>query len=337
MIHQVPANTHNRWLIFQVMGAGIFLALLILLLYTFLHESGHALVGVLLGGRINSFSVNFLDLSAHVGLDGSFTAWQHGLISAAGVSLPLLVGLALVLLAPKGGDIAWMSFKILAILVPVCSLLAWIVIPLLVLGGQTVSDDSAAFLGYTRLPPLLVSGAALLVALASLGVAWRRLGGGRHVATRFRNAAPELASLPARRTLLSLAVLGVLTLLAALGITLIFPDRVTEAPQGFRLAAEQDLSREGMTDVALYQFTLEQPSQIGFFITLQNIDGGPVKIWLSGPAGYENVFLELSDPQAKIGKASVNPPAMQLEKGSYQVRATIARSGGKAQVFIEGD
>ncbi len=337
MTSETPNTPPNRRLLFQVVGAGIFLVLLILLFYTFLHEGGHALVGLLFGGRINGFSINFFDLSAHVGLDGSFTPWQHSLISAAGVSLPLLFGLGLILLAPRGGDIAWESFKILAVLVPVSSLLAWIVIPILILAGQNVSDDSAAFVDYSHLPPLLVSGVVLPVALASVWVAFRRLGGARRMVERFRNAAAELAGLPARRTLISLATLGAVTLLVALEISLLFPDTIGRVPEGFQLVTEQDLSQGALEQATLYQFTLEQPSRVGLFVTLQNIERGPVKIWLSGPEGYENVFLELRDPQVKVGKASVNLPAMQLEQGSYQVLATLPQTRGRVKVFIKVD
>jgi hypothetical protein len=71
-------------------SAGVILLLLfVLLAYTFLHESGHMLVGLLFGARVTSFSINFT--TAHVGLDGTFAPWQNAVISAAGVSFSLIL------------------------------------------------------------------------------------------------------------------------------------------------------------------------------------------------------------------------------------------------------
>ena len=83
----------------------IFLLLLVLTLYTLVHESGHGLVGLLFGGSINAFSVNFFNLSAHIGVDGAFTPLQQALIRAAGVSLPVLLCMIFLVVSMKISNI----------------------------------------------------------------------------------------------------------------------------------------------------------------------------------------------------------------------------------------
>ena len=144
----------------------ISLLMLALLTYTFLHESGHALVGLMFGGKITSFNVNFFNLAAHVGVYGSFIPSQQGWISSAGVGLPLLVLAVLLIILPKQGATVLEWFKLIAGMATINSLLAWIVVPILTFSGQVISDDSANFLRYTQLPPLFVSFLAVLTYLA---------------------------------------------------------------------------------------------------------------------------------------------------------------------------
>src|SRR5690349_9034665 len=82
-------------------GIVLLLTLFVLVTYTFLHEGGHAVVGLLMGGTVTAFNLNFLNLSAHVGIEGDFTTFQNCVISLAGVSLPLLIWGVLVSLAPR--------------------------------------------------------------------------------------------------------------------------------------------------------------------------------------------------------------------------------------------
>jgi hypothetical protein len=137
------------------------LALLVVFLYTLLHETGHALVGLLFGGTLKSFSVSFWLLNAHVGLYGVFSDAQRSAISLAGVTLPLLIWGAFILSAPRKGNSTLEWLKVISSLGVINTLVAWIVLPLLYLVGQAPGDDVTSFLNTSHLSPLLVSGAAL--------------------------------------------------------------------------------------------------------------------------------------------------------------------------------
>ena len=59
----------------------------ILVVYTLLHEAGQAIVGMLFGQTLTALNVNFLTLSAHVGLAGELTPVQRALQGIAEVGL----------------------------------------------------------------------------------------------------------------------------------------------------------------------------------------------------------------------------------------------------------
>jgi hypothetical protein len=85
----------------------VILALFVILfdfsIYTFLHESGHALAGILFCQSITEFNVNFWSLNAHVGLvGGALTPFQLALQSAAGAGVCPLVTGALMVVSPFG-------------------------------------------------------------------------------------------------------------------------------------------------------------------------------------------------------------------------------------------
>ncbi len=48
----------------------LFVALFVFFMYTFLHEAGHALIGLLFGQSLTEFDVSFWDFSADVGMAG---------------------------------------------------------------------------------------------------------------------------------------------------------------------------------------------------------------------------------------------------------------------------
>ena len=220
----------------------LYLLLISIVLYTFLHEGGHALVGALSGANISGFSVNFWDLSAHVNLEGTFSPAQTILLNVAGVSLPLLVWSIFVLLTPKRVNPNLQIFKFTSGIIPISSLLAWAVIPILVMLGQSPADDSTNFLRNTQIFPPLVSGGALLLMAAGLGLMLRQIGGRRGLVQRMRAEMQDFWSPAARRTLLALT--GVLAAVVLASIALnggTLEKNRTTLPADYTLAGSVDL------------------------------------------------------------------------------------------------
>ena len=144
---QAPAPQLQKAALLLVM------TLCVVFIYTFLHESGHALVGVLSGAEITTFSLGLWDLNPHVSLTGALTPTQRIVNNVAGVGLPLLVWLVWMLATPRRANLALQAVKLLSALVVLNTLLAWIVIPVLFWAGRAPSDDVTQFLtnsGVTR-------------------------------------------------------------------------------------------------------------------------------------------------------------------------------------------
>jgi hypothetical protein len=324
----------SRKTTFLFAGLILFLFLLTLLLYTVAHDGGHALVGMALGGRITAFDVNFFDLGAHAGVDGSFTLAQRALIAVAGISLPILLLVLFILATPRKANTVLEWFRLCAFLGTSGSLLAWIAIPWLVQAGQTVSDDSVGFMGYTRFPAALVSGAALAVYLAVWAVFLGRLGGFRDLVARFRAIPDDLNLPPARKTFASLAALGVLVGVISLALPALLPDPLSTAPAGYQLQATADLSARGYADESVYQLALEKPANLSLFIILKDVKSAPVKVHLTGPDGYDETFLGVAAGEPfDAGHATVNPHEMSLAPGSYDLRITFQQCRGMVKVY----
>jgi hypothetical protein len=290
---------------------------------------------LLFGGKITSFSINFFDISAHAGIDGKFMLWQQALISVAGVSLPVLVCMVYLLLSAKRNDIILYYFKTIFFMVTVNTLLAWIFIPVLALMGTTVGDDSFNFLNYTHIPPLIQSGVAVLVYIFCWILFFRQMGGVNFLVTRFRTSPIDLASPQGRKTILSLAGVGVIVGASTLALTLSLPNHTFDVPTGYQQVAEIDLSKTGLTNQSIYSFTLDAPTSVNLYITLSNIQGAPVNIRLTGPAGYEKVYLNMIDPNTVIGQASVTPEAEVLEQGDYKILVSFPACLGQVKVYFQ--
>lgn len=149
-------------------------ALLALPIYIFLHEFGHMLVMLACGDKILSFSI----LSASVaGAGGTFTPVTQSLLDIAGMALPLLISLVYLLFCFRSGtnSVFFHFFSAFLILIPMFSLLAWVMVPVAFLFGyRTGADDVIHFLNHSSIHPILV----MLLSLAAFGacivLAWKK-------------------------------------------------------------------------------------------------------------------------------------------------------------------
>jgi hypothetical protein len=195
----------------------------VFLVYTFLHEIGHALVGIYHGGQLASFSINFLDASAHTGISGLFTASQRSQINLSGPAMPLLMWLVFILFAPKRANPVLELVKTISSAGVLGSLLPWILVPLVYSsGGAPPGDDVTQFLRNTGMSPLLLSGLTLGLFALGAAVFVRRSSGeaiGMDQITRWlRSEQDDPESLRAKFTLASMALIMMLLILVAVGM-----------------------------------------------------------------------------------------------------------------------
>lgn len=141
--------------------------------YILLHEGGHALAAISCGAKITEFSI----LGAYMRYEGGrFTAVTLSLFHAAGTLLPVILAVVYMLAYRSGSrSVFYRIFSFFALLMPVGSILGWVVVPVLCLLEEAPgTDDAAKFIESSGLSPWIVLGGAALLFAGCLLLAWRK-------------------------------------------------------------------------------------------------------------------------------------------------------------------
>lgn len=150
-------------------------AILSIFLYILLHEFGHVIVLWSVDADITNFSI----VSAHVNyVGGEWTNASDRWMHLNGALFPLVLAVLYMLLYRREiNNSFYRVFSGLIAIVPVASLMAWVIIPLIYMGGHAPEgDDVTKFLyNFTYdYPAYLVSIVALLVVIISIAIAlWK--------------------------------------------------------------------------------------------------------------------------------------------------------------------
>ena len=323
--------THS-WLIL----IGLFILLFVVFIYTFLHEAGHALIGSLFGETLTEFSVRFWDLSAHVNMvGGELNQRQVAIQSVAGVSLPLLVWLLFISFVPRNPGFILRMLKLLASMMVLNTLLAWIILPIFYRFGNTpASDDVTHFLQSSGVPPLVLALVAMILYILGWAYFLSRTEARRNEFLLFRMTDRETILSGARETIPILT--GILAFCIVLALLLnntaaALPDRFSP-PAGFLSIAEIDLTTRAYSFESLARFTLDEPANVGVFIAVHDINTTYFDLCVIGSNGYSSVVLHgegyRADQDGGLWEENLPP-------GIYQVMLTSDQSPGTASVFLK--
>jgi hypothetical protein len=311
-------------------GSMLLVALGVALAYTVLHEGGHALAGLTFGGRIGEIDLNFFNLGAHVNIDGNFTRQQQAVINIGGVCLPLLVWLVLVLSLSKKGNylVHWTNF--IATAGTLCSLLAWVVIPIFYLKNNApAGDDVTRFLANSGLPPLAVSFAALALFTAGWFLYLRLNMGSLPILSGFSTWAgtpAPLWRLGIAGTVVVAALIGAWTL-----VTSTPGDGLLALPNGYRLAATLDLSTRNVQAETIARFELPKAGDAGILLRVSGIDTKFIDVTLVPSAGPA---LQLMHGEDFSSTASDSQYQYRLPAGEYGIVLTCRNSSGILKVYF---
>ena len=153
----------------------VLMAILAIFLYILLHEFGHVIVLWSVGADITEFSI----ASAHVNyLGGEWTDISDRWMHLNGAVFPVIIAALYMFLYRRDIENSWYRiFSGFVVLIPVASLLAWVILPFFYVRGQApVGDDVTKFLyNFTHdYSAYWVSLVALLVIAASIAIAlWK--------------------------------------------------------------------------------------------------------------------------------------------------------------------
>jgi hypothetical protein len=314
----------------KVAGLTLLIALGVALTYTVLHEGGHALAGLVFGGRIGEVDLNFFNLGAHVNIDGSFTRFQEAVINVSGVGLPVLVWLVLILALSKNGTPMILWTKFIASAGTLCSLLAWVVIPFFYLKNNApISDDVTRFLANSGLPPLEVA----FVALALFTSGWllfirRSAGTPLFWQAMFSDASRHV---PLWHWMVAGGVVVAALVGGGIFMTSALRNGLPQLPKGYVLAAAVDLSAHDLQAETIASFNLSKAGDAAIFLRVTGLDATYIDVTLvpsQGPA------LQLLHGEDFSSAASDNQNQYRLPAGVYGIVLTSRGSTGTLKIYL---
>ncbi|QOR35157.1 hypothetical protein IMX26_17125 [Clostridium sp. 'deep sea'] len=141
--------------------AALVTAIFSIYFYTFIHEIGHGVIGLLAGGTIVKLKLGF---GAHICIaNANYTNFTHPLMNAFGTILPILVCTILVLIYNKKvQNIFYQVFYFIFPISVISSLVPWVYLPFIYnTSSAPASDDVIKFLSNSTIAPWLVSITAL--------------------------------------------------------------------------------------------------------------------------------------------------------------------------------
>lgn len=314
------------------------LFLWVLLMYTFLHEGGHALVAWLSGGSVRVFDINFFNLGAHVRTSVSLNRTGEIFNSIAGMGLPLLVWLAFMLLSPRRASPLVETLKLISSAGVLGSLIPWVIIPLIYAsGGGPVNDDAARFLAFSGLKPEWVAGFFAVLIFALYRLVRARMGnvGALRELILGNLGEDALGWAQNRRTYLTLLVSAGLVLSLTVLINGIGGGAgrtVQPLPEGYQFIRRVELSGADKQDEVIGVFTRWLGSG-GILLDLNGVKSELLDVRLEGDNGFEDTLLhgeEFTSEQGRVEYTRDLPP------GEYRIFLTTRAASGVLTLYLRG-
>jgi hypothetical protein len=313
----------------------LFLCLAILSLYVFLHEGGHALAVVVQDGQLTEFDLN--PLNAHVNFYGNLTPSGRAVMNISGASLPLLVWFAWMLAMRRRDNPAVESVKLVAMMGVLNTLLVWMIIPFLYLGGNApAGDDVTHFLDNSGMHPLMLAAGALLVYILGWLLYSRRSVGLVKTFFLMRDPAPWEPG-HVRAPIIWGGLIMILVWGTAIALKTGLPGaaaQIVEPPAGYVRAAHIDLNTGDFDDFELAHFTLSSPGGPGIFLEIHDIDTSFFEVRLVGSNAYEKVILRGEGYSTTLDTARLDPDPT-LPAGEYELLLTSRQSPGTLTIYIQ--
>lgn len=313
-----------------------FVILFVFFTYTFLHESGHAILGLLFGQSLTEFKVNFWNFDAHVSMSGGALApWQLAIQSSAGAILPFLIWMIFISFTPRKTNFSLEVLKLLSSMAVVNTLLAWIVLPILFHFGMGPSDDVTNFLRYSQISPSFLIFIATVIYAGGWALFLSKIDGFRDEFLLFNKNDSETLTAGMRSTVSVLTAIMMVCLFFVVmlnGFTLKHaPDKLAP-PQGFAPVTQIDLSKRAYSAETLTEFSLEKSTYVGIFIIVDNINTTYFDLRLTGPRTYSSIVLHGEGYNAFQDGGLWEK---QLAPGIYHLVITSHQSPGTASIYLK--
>ncbi len=313
----------------------LFVFLFVFFMYTFLHEGGHAITGLLFGQSLTEFNVNFWNFSAHVGMvGGKLTEPQLAIRAMAGAGLPLVIWTIFISSVPRKTNFTLEALKVFSSMTVVNTLLAWIILPVLFLIGKAPSDDVTNFLRYSHISPFLLIFAAIILYAGGWKLFLSKIDGVRNEFLLLTTADRPSVTGGARATIPSMIIIMACFVVLTFAVNGLAAKSMLDKnspPQDFVPVAQIDLSTLAYPGETLAEFSIEKSAYVGVFIAVRNINTTYIDLRVTGPDGYSSIVLHGEGFNAfqDGGLWEEN-----LAPGDYQIVLTSHQSPGTVSVYL---
>jgi hypothetical protein len=328
----VPRQNSSTGMVIGTILLGLFVLFFVLFVYAFVHESGHALVGLLFGQQLSEFKINLLEWDAHVSMNGSLTAAQEALQSVAGAGLPLLLWFVLIRLVPRKASFSIELLKLLGSMVVLNTLLPWIILPFLYMLGKAPPDDVTNFLHYSQMPPVLLAFTAAVFYARGWAVFPLKIDGLRNEFLLFQISNHNTLVRGGRAVISAMGAILAACLLITFTLNRSAVRAPLSAPDDFTPAAQIDLSAQAFSDVTVSEFTLTERSYAGVFVVIRGINTTYFDLSVTGPDGYHSTIIHGEGYNAFEDGGLWE---QNLPPGTYRVVLNTHQSPGTVSVHVK--
>jgi len=304
--------------------------------YLLLHELGHALAAMAVGGTVTAVDARLWSDRPHASY-ASLPASQglRAFVTAAGTLLPLVVGLTALLALPRQLPARWAVVRLGFAAGALAGLLPWLVLPWPAMQGAAPNDDTVRFTLQSGWPPALVVGVAAATLVGGAVLAWWRVGG-RGGLRALRQTRSDLLAIGTRDVAGVAAALVGLVLFAAVlhawaGGTAADAGVPSEVPPPPSHAPLFDVRLDGSPFDATFAGGVAGDETLFLVLRFEDLAGGPFHVTLVDATGGEHALASFG-ADTTMGVASSQPRA-RVPAGPWHVRLVAEDTVGRIRAW----
>ena len=321
----------------RILRLGAWLLLVVLAfsqVYALLHEGGHALAAVAVGGTVRTVDARAWSPRPHAAYDlPGVSDGQRAFVTASGALLPLAAWAILIAALPRSLPPALAIARTFVSIGMLAGLLPWMVLPWPAMHASAPRDDVTRFAQTSGWPPALIAGLALALMLAGFALLWRRMGGVAQL-----RALRQMRSLTVSLRALAVTV-GVLAagVALALGLAVAYPVRDAGASGAGVVLPTHEPIAEVTLDGAPFDGAFGQgeagTEPLWLVLGFEDVAGGPFRIVLTDATGADRDLASFG-AGTTMGVAS-SRPRLELPPGPWSLRLVSEGTVGRMRVWAE--
>ncbi len=298
--------------------------------YLLLHEGGHALAAVAVGGTVRTVDARPWSTRPHASYDlDDVTDGQRAFVSAGGTLLPLAAWAAAVVASPRTLPPLVALVRSIVSLGILAGLAPWIVLPWPALHASAPGDDVVRFAQKSGWPPALIAGLALAGIVGGVVLLARRWG----LWTPWRQLRASQDVTVPKRTLWITAAALVASVALAVGLNAAYPARNAVELPGYPPIA--DVTLTGASFDGRFGSGVSDGTPVRLVLGFEDVVGGPFRIVLTDASGAEHGLARF-DAGTTMGMAR-SQPQLDVPQGPWRVRLIADDTVGRFRVWTLED